>query len=133
MPIFYECDRCSACCRWPGEVRISAEEITRIASHLNLTEHDFIQQHTRLSSNRQGLALADKENGECAFLEAGSCAIQEVKPQQCREFPNLWNFPGFEKICKAVPRQVDEATYRELIFKATGRRINGPDAVDAPP
>jgi hypothetical protein len=32
-----------------------------------------------------------------------------MKPQYRRNFPNLWNFPGFEKICRAIPREVSGA------------------------
>ena len=120
MPIFYECDRCTACCRWPGQVRLTDQEITRLADHLSISEFDFIQSYTRLTSDRRGLALQDKGNGECIFLEGTDCAVQPVKPQQCRDFPNLWNFPGFEKVCRARPRNVTPQEYRELITAATG-------------
>ncbi len=79
-------------------------EIAAIAAHVGLNEDDFIQRFTRLRPNRDGLALIDKENGECYFLEAGDCTIQPVKPRQCREFPNRWNFPGWREVCEAVPR-----------------------------
>ena len=85
---------------------------------MGLPEDDFIQQHTRLQSNRKGLALKDKANGECAHLENGSCTIQKVKPQQCREFPNLWNFPGFEKVCQATPHTVDQEEYERRLRKS---------------
>jgi Fe-S-cluster containining protein len=107
VPIFLECQRCTACCRWPGQVRLSDEEITRLAAFKGMSEHDFIQQFTRLRKDRQGLALMDKPNGECIFLEGGDCAVQPVKPQQCRDFPNLWNFPGFEKVCRAIPVELN--------------------------
>ena len=116
MPIFYECQRCTACCRWPGQVRLTEAEITRIAAFLNLSEADFIQNHARLRPDRQGLALMDKPNGECIFLDGQDCHVQPVKPQQCRDFPNLWNFPGFEKICQAIPRVVNEKEYQRLIL-----------------
>jgi uncharacterized protein len=120
MPIFYECDRCTACCRWPGQVRVSSDEISAIAAFLNVTEHDFIQQFTRLSHDRRGLALQDKDNGECIFLEAKDCRINPVKPDQCRGFPNLWNFPGFEQVCRAKARVVNEDEYQARIEQATG-------------
>lgn len=104
MSVAYECQRCTACCRWPGEVRVTDQEITEIASFLGLTSLDFIQQYTRLRRNRQGLALLDKPNEECIFLENGGCAVQPVKPQQCRDFPNLWSFPDFQKTCRAVAK-----------------------------
>lgn len=118
MPIFYECDRCTACCRWPGEVRLDDGSIARIAAFLGMPEYQFIQQHTRLTEDRRGLALQDKPNGECVFLRGGDCAIQPVKPRQCREFPNLWNFPGFEKVCRAKPRDVAPEEYQRLLSKA---------------
>ncbi len=121
MPVFYECQRCTACCRWPGQVRLTEGEITRLAAFRGLGEHDFIQQFTRLRADRQGLALMDKPNGECVFLEGGNCAVQPVKPQQCRDFPNLWNFPGFEQSCRALPRLVGMEEYRRLVAAATGR------------
>jgi Fe-S-cluster containining protein len=118
VPIFYECERCTACCRWPGEVRLDDGEITRISAFLKLSEVDFIRQYTRLTHDRQGLALTEKSNGECVFLNGTQCSIQRVKPRQCREFPNLWNFPGFEQVCHAIPRQVSDEQYRELVAKS---------------
>jgi hypothetical protein len=108
VPIYYECVRCTECCRWPGQVKLSEDEIARMASYLGLPEFDFIQQYTRLRDDRHGLALQDKPNGECILLHGRDCAVQAVKPQQCRDFPNGWNFPGFEKICRAVPREIPE-------------------------
>ena len=128
MPIFFECDRCTACCRWPGQVRLSSEEISAIAAHLCLEESAFIQRFTRLASNRQGLALQDKPNGECIFLEGDACAINPVKPQQCRDFPNLWNFPGFEQVCRAKPVALNAEDYAKAIEHATGR-----SGIKAPP
>jgi Fe-S-cluster containining protein len=123
MPIFLECQRCTACCRWPGQVRLTDGEIARLAAFKNVSEHDFIQRFTRLRHDRRGLALQEQPDGACIFLEDGNCAVQPVKPQQCRDFPNLWNFPGFEKTCRALPRAVSEAEYqrRLALIKAQGR------------
>ncbi len=119
MPIFYECQRCTACCRWPGQVRLTAEEVTRLADFKGFTEFDFIQEFTRLTSDRRGLALKDKPNGECVFLNGDDCSVQPVKPQQCRDFPNLWNFPGFEKICHASRRMVSASDYERMVAGTT--------------
>ncbi len=101
--IYYQCQRCTNCCRWPGFVKLNDREIAEIAAFVGLTEFDFIQQYTRLRQYRDGLALTDKANGECVFLDGNNCAIQQVKPQQCRDFPNKWNFPGWRQVCEAVP------------------------------
>jgi Fe-S-cluster containining protein len=93
---------------------LTDEEISRLAAFRGVSEFDFIQRFTRLTSDRRGLALHDKPDGECVFLEGNDCSVQPVKPQQCRDFPNLWNFPGFEKICQAVPRKVSADEFRRL-------------------
>lgn len=103
MP-YYQCQRCTACCRWPGFVKIELEEVPAIANFLNLSEHDFIQNYTVLSPNRTGLALIQNPEGghACIFLDGQECRIQPVKPKQCKGFPNEWNFPGWRDICKAA-------------------------------
>jgi hypothetical protein len=97
-------------------------EITRLAAFKGLSEADFIQQFTRLRWDRGGLALQEKPDGGCIFLDGDDCSVQSVKPQQCRDFPNLWNFPGFEQTCKAFPREVTEAEYarRIALIKSKG-------------
>jgi hypothetical protein len=115
VPIFYECQRCTACCRWPGQVKFTDAELTRMAAHKGMTEPEFIERYTRLRWDRGGLALQEQPDGACVFLEGESCAVQPVKPQQCREFPNLWNFPGFQQTCHAFPREVSEAEYERRI------------------
>ncbi len=99
-------------------------EITRLAAFLDLGEFDFIQRFTRLRADRRGLALKEKPNGECVFLEGNACAVQPVKPQQCRDFPNLWRTPAFENQCRAIPRRVTEEEYLRLLVAATGRPVD---------
>ncbi len=99
----YECQRCTACCRWPGQVKLTDSEITGLAALRGISEFDFIQAFTRLRPDRRGLALRERENGECIFLEGIDCVVESAKPQQCRDFPNGWSFPGFEDVCRAKP------------------------------
>jgi Fe-S-cluster containining protein len=87
-------------------VRLSEDEIRALAAFKQMPEVEFIQKFTRLSADRRGLALEENPDGACIFLEGMDCAVQPVKPKQCRDFPNGWNFPGFDQICRAVPRQV---------------------------
>jgi Fe-S-cluster containining protein len=101
--VHYVCERCNACCKWPGDVRIDEDEVIAIADFLGMSEAGFIKQFTRLRSDRQGLSLMEKENHECVMLEDGGCRIHPVKPSQCAGFPNKWNFEGWREICRAVP------------------------------
>ncbi|NNE90603.1 MAG: YkgJ family cysteine cluster protein [Verrucomicrobiales bacterium] len=102
--IHWQCQRCGNCCRWPGEVPVSDEEIDKIAEFLEMDFYEFVAEYTDIRRNRAGLTLIEKPNGECIFLEGKNhCRINEVKPAQCSGFPNRWNFKGWEKICEAVP------------------------------
>jgi Fe-S-cluster containining protein len=110
-------------------VRVTDAELSRLAQFKGLSEEEFIAQFMRLRPDRRGLALKEKPNHECVFLDGNDCSVQPVKPQQCRDFPNLWNFPGFEKECHAIPRLVSEEEYRRLVAQATGR---SPDTIKLP-
>jgi len=96
-------------------VRLAEGEIARLAAFKGMREVPFIQQFTRLTADRRGLSLQEKPNGECIFLEGNDCSVQPVKPQQCRDFPNRWNFPDFQKLCHAIPRLVSDEEYERLL------------------
>lgn len=107
MPdVYYQCQRCANCCRWPGEVIVTDGEVDAIAEYLQLDVSEFIERYTALRLNRQGLTLIEKPNHECVFLEGIDCAINPVKPRQCRDFPNKWNFPGWRQVCEAIPVEI---------------------------
>ena len=110
--VFYVCQRCGNCCRWPGDVRIEESDIAPMAAHLGMDQDDFLHTYTRLRTNRNGLSLIEKENHECIMLEGNSCRIHPVKPTQCKGFPNLWNFPGWRDVCEAIPIPVEQAQGR---------------------
>lgn len=103
----YVCQRCNACCKWPGDVRIEEHDITAISDFLCMSENDFLSRYTRLRTNRNGLSLLEKDNHECIMLEDGGCRIHAVKPSQCAGFPNKWNFPGWRDVCEAIPVPVE--------------------------
>jgi len=101
--IRYLCQRCGNCCRWPGFVRVDTKEIDAMAEFLGHTPNEFIERHTSLRPSRTGLMLKSRPDGSCIFLEGvNTCAVQSVKPQQCRDFPNRWNFPGWRDLCEAI-------------------------------
>ncbi len=79
------------------------DELEKIAAHLEMDVFEFVRDFTRLRANRAGLSLIDKEGStECIMLDGDVCRIQEVKPDQCRGFPNRWNFPGWREVCQAI-------------------------------
>lgn len=96
----HTCQRCGACCRWEGNVCLTDEDITAIAAYLGMDEVAFINELCHLQRNRRGLSLIDAPDGACIMLQPdNTCRIQPVKPQQCKDFPYKWNFPGWERRC----------------------------------
>jgi len=85
-------------------VKLDHDEVDAIADFLSMPIEEFLEYHTRLTPDRQHLSLIEKGNGECEYLTVApdglpACAIEPVKPRQCREFPDKWNFPGWQKLC----------------------------------
>ena len=98
----FECSRCGTCCKWAGYVRLNENEIKQIADFLDMDENVFTDKYTILTEDRRNLSLIEKEDGACIFFKEGppQCEINPVKPLQCRNFPLIWNFEGWEKLCK---------------------------------
>lgn len=85
-------------------MKLDHDEVDAIAGYLQMPVEEFLEFHTRLTPDRQHLSLIEKNNGECEYLTTApdglpACAIEPVKPRQCREFPEKWNFPGWQKLC----------------------------------
>ncbi|MDD5728047.1 MAG: YkgJ family cysteine cluster protein [Victivallales bacterium] len=95
------CKRCGKCCTWPGYVRLNTDEVETIATFLGMEAQHFTAGYTRLTADRRNLSLTEKADGSCIFYtaEPPGCAINPVKPRQCRDFPEYWNFPGWEHEC----------------------------------
>jgi Fe-S-cluster containining protein len=89
----FKCTGCGECCRWSGSVLLTESDIAQMAGHLELSEQEFIDRHTRLAPNRIQLALLDNTDGNCSFLNGDRCSVYEVRPEQCRTFPFAWSVP----------------------------------------
>jgi len=121
MPMLLECQRCTACCRWSGQVVLSDEEIARLAAFKGVGEPEFIEQFTRLRADRRGLALKEQPDSACIFLEGGGCAVQPVKPQQCKDFPSRW----VNLLWGKVPLEVMRRDYPMLFACSAFKKIIG--------
>ena len=96
----FVCRKCGNCCRWPGAVKLSGNEPDVIAAFLRLPVADFLRDYCEITPDRQHLSLQSRSDRACIFLTGGNtCAIDPVKPKQCRDFPERWRFPGWEREC----------------------------------
>ncbi len=111
----FQCSGCGACCRWGGSVLLEQEDIARLTEHLDLSEAQFIDQHTRLAPNRRQLALLDQADGSCAFLQGDRCAVYEARPEQCRTFPFAWQVtegcPELDRLL-AKEKNIEQARHK---------------------
>ncbi len=106
--IHFQCQRCTNCCRWPGDVKVTGDEVESIAAFLEMEVSAFVEKFTGLRADRRGLTIISRGDNSCIFLEGRDCVINDVKPQQCRDFPNKWNFPGWRQVCEAVPVEIED-------------------------
>ncbi len=106
----FKCIRCGACCRWRGYVRLKGDEIEEIAKFLGTNADEFTKKYTYLTHDRKSLTLTDQEDGSCVFYrhDPPACFIQEVKPEQCRTFPEKWAHQGWENDCGAAIQRKKE-------------------------
>ena len=56
--VWYQCDRCTACCKWPGDVRVEDDEIGKIAQFLSMETQAFIDQLLE----QEDIAKATRDN-----------------------------------------------------------------------
>ena len=100
----FKCLGCGACCRIPnGIVRVSHDEISRIAAFLGMSEDGFIANETEIAPDRKGLILKNREDDSCVWLtEDNRCRIHSVKPDNCRTFPYEWMNPDSYEVCAGL-------------------------------
>lgn len=86
-PFVFRCRRSGNCCSRPeGVVRIEDADVTRIASHLGLSESGFRSRYLAASRDR----LIDGPGSRCVFLADGvepTCTIYTARPERCRSWP----------------------------------------------
>jgi Fe-S-cluster containining protein len=95
-------------------VLLDSRDITTMAVWLGMPEQEFIDRHTRLAPNRIQLALIDRSDESCSFLEGNRCRIYEARPEQCRSFPFAWSVPeGCPALDKLLAEQKNIEQSRE--------------------
>ena len=119
MSAGFHCRMCGACCRIKdGIVRVSDEEISRIAAFLGMSEQEFIDRETDVAPDRRGLVLRSRADGACAWLsEDNLCRINPVKPRKCATFPFEWRNADSEEVCPGL------ANCREHVGEPYGGQV----------
>ncbi|MCB0506779.1 MAG: YkgJ family cysteine cluster protein [Chitinophagales bacterium] len=79
-----DCLQCANCCKTTPAL-INAEDINRIAKHLQLSTKEFITKYTQKDDDND---IVFKQT-PCVFLNAdNTCSIYEVRPFACKDYPH---------------------------------------------
>ncbi len=82
----FECQSgCTKCCDQQGFVYLTEEDVTRIATHLGLSQPVFEKRYLYRTKHLRRLRIPRKV--QCIFLKPDGCSIHTVKPLQCSTFP----------------------------------------------
>jgi Fe-S-cluster containining protein len=102
-----DCLKCPAlCCRMAGYVRVSRDDIRRLAKHLGISVADFEKRHI-VEVTKKGEKRIKEGYKTCQFLDENHmCGVYEARPHDCRGYV-CWNQP-------------DETVYGYAVFLQTG-------------
>lgn len=110
-----DCLTCANCCKTTSPIFRDAD-IRRIAKHLKIKESQLIQNYLKMDEESDYVL----QKSPCNFLGADDkCAIYEVRPLACREYPHTDRKNMFQileitventLICPAVARIVQTIT-----------------------
>ena len=114
--LHFECLQCGHCCAGPegGYIWVSRPEIRLIADFLKMPVKELKQKFMRRVGLRMTI-VEDPHTLDCVFLQqtkqGRGCAIYEVRPAQCRNWPfwehnlvspDTWNSTG--RKCPGINR-----------------------------
>lgn len=133
----FDCIQCSACCSGsPGLVRLSREDLARLAKGFSMDPETFVSRYCRWLELGSGpeLCLKECENYDCVFLQKGACSVYQLRPTQCRTYPFwdeiveskvTWNreaacCPGIGKGTRHSPEEISDLLIRQRASKPLG-------------
>lgn len=80
----FECQRSGNCCRRPGYVYFTRDDVEAVAKFLGITRGEFVRRHLAIDGRRFVLEV---DSGGCRFFDGKGCVIHPAKPLQCRSWP----------------------------------------------
>lgn len=80
----FDCLTCANCCKTTGPL-FTDGDIDRIAKHLNMRPGEFTETYLRIDEDEDFVL----KSVPCQFLLSDNrCAIYDVRPKACREYPH---------------------------------------------
>lgn len=104
--VLFVCERCGTCCAIGNPIRLSQEDISRIARHLKIPLNKAIKKLTIPDPARPGV-LNFKKINPCKFYDPvqKGCKIYDARPWSCRIFPfiGIYGSEDYIKIHESCP------------------------------
>lgn len=80
----FACQRSGNCCRRPGYVYFTRDDVDAAAGFLGISRGEFVQRYLAIEGRRFVLEV---DTGGCRFFDGAGCVIHPAKPLQCRSWP----------------------------------------------
>lgn len=124
----FRCTACGNCCRGPGSVFFTPDELEAAFRHLAVHGEDRERWRRLVVQGEHNGYLVHRTAGACRFLGSDNrCTVYPVRPLQCRTFPFWPSTFADRKQLEATARECpgtmspDGAGFSLL---ATARRVN---------
>jgi Fe-S-cluster containining protein len=111
----FSCSLCGACCTGSeGYVLITDEERDALAARLAISQDEFDDRYTKMTSLGKSLSETPTEHGlDCVFLDRETipgkavCGVYEDRPAQCKTWPfwksNLSSHRAWQQAAAGCP------------------------------
>lgn len=95
----FECTRCGDCCRWEGFIFLDPEDIKRLSDYHGIGREEYVKRYTRPHGSSIILKNKSESSDECVYLDKNKCSINNIKPKQCKDYPDKYEprCPGFRR------------------------------------
>ncbi|MEK9658254.1 MAG: YkgJ family cysteine cluster protein [bacterium] len=83
----FKCQGSGNCCRCPGYVYVTDQELENMAKILDMNPADFRQQYTK---TRSGWTLVSdpRFRPACFLNDQQRCKVYDARPKACRSYPD---------------------------------------------
>ena len=132
----FKCTACGHCCKGPGDVYFTEEDLQAIKKHLKLGAFGFARLKRKLIQERIPGYYVHRSGEACILLQNNRCSVYEVRPLQCKTYPfwpsNFQSRANFRSLVKECPgtmagkgRPMDASAVTKKV-KATEREFLKP-------
>ena len=124
----FSCTACGKCCRGPGSVYFTPDDLKAVEEHLGLDAAGKADLRGRLIQAEENGYYVHRAGGACRLLGSDNrCTVYPVRPLQCRTYP-FWpssfvSRTDLEALAEECPGTL-KGKGRRYSLLSTARRVN---------